>query len=193
MVLREIKAIAESRLGRPVQKAVVTVPAYFNDNQRQATKDAARIAGLEVLRILNEPTAAALAYGFGRGLNQRVAVYDLGGGTFDISVLEIGDDVFEVLVHQRGHVPRRRRLRRPHDRPPRRRVRRQRQNINLRNDPFALEKLKVAAESAKRDALGGRERGDPHPRRHQRTRWHTAFGLERVLTAQEFSSLVERT
>ena len=79
-------------------KAVITVPAYFNDNQRQATKDAGRIAGLEVLRILNEPTAAALAYGFGKGLNQRVAVYDLGGGTFDISVLEIGEDVFEVLA-----------------------------------------------------------------------------------------------
>ena len=73
------------------------MPAYFNDNQRQATKDAGRIAGLDVLRILNEPTAAALAYGFGRDLNQRVAVYDLGGGTFDISVLEIGKDVFEVL------------------------------------------------------------------------------------------------
>ena len=78
-------------------KAVVTVPAYFNDNQRQATKDAGRIAGLEVLRILNEPTAAALAYGFGRDVNQRVVVYDLGGGTFDVSILEIGKDVFEVL------------------------------------------------------------------------------------------------
>ena len=76
---------------------MVTVPAYFNDNQRQATKDAGRIAGLEVLRILNEPTAAALAYGFGRDVNQRIVVYDLGGGTFDVSILEIGKDVFEVL------------------------------------------------------------------------------------------------
>ncbi len=97
LVLKELKAIAESYLAQPVTKAVITVPAYFNDNQRQATKDAGRIAGLDVLRILNEPTAAALAYGFGRDVNQRIAVYDLGGGTFDVSVLEIGKDVFEVL------------------------------------------------------------------------------------------------
>jgi molecular chaperone DnaK len=97
LVLKEMKAIAESYLGQPVKKAVVTVPAYFNDNQRQATKDAGRIAGLDVLRILNEPTAAALSYGFGRDVNQRVVVYDLGGGTFDVSILEIGKDVFEVL------------------------------------------------------------------------------------------------
>ncbi len=97
LVLKEMKAIAESYLGQPVKKAVVTVPAYFNDNQRQATKDAGRIAGLEILRILNEPTAAALAFGFGQDLNQRVVVYDLGGGTFDVSILEIGKDVFEVL------------------------------------------------------------------------------------------------
>ncbi|SEM01119.1 molecular chaperone DnaK [Stigmatella aurantiaca] len=97
LVLKEMKAVAETYLGREVTKAVVTVPAYFNDNQRQATKDAGRIAGLEVLRILNEPTAAALAYGFGRDVNQRVVVYDLGGGTFDVSILEIGKDVFEVL------------------------------------------------------------------------------------------------
>jgi len=98
LVLKEMKAIAESYLGREIAKAVVTVPAYFNDNQRQATKDAGRIAGLEVLRILNEPTAAALAYGFGRDVNQKIVVYDLGGGTFDVSILEIGKDVFEVLA-----------------------------------------------------------------------------------------------
>ncbi len=97
LVLKEMKAIAETHLGREVNKAVVTVPAYFNDNQRQATKDAGRIAGLEVLRIINEPTAAALGYGFGRDVNQRIVVYDLGGGTFDVSILEIGKDVFEVL------------------------------------------------------------------------------------------------
>jgi molecular chaperone DnaK len=97
LVLKEMKAIAETYLNQPVKKAVITVPAYFNDNQRQATKDAGRIAGLEVLRILNEPTAAALAYGFGRDVSQRVVVYDLGGGTFDVSILEIGKDVFEVL------------------------------------------------------------------------------------------------
>ena len=97
LVLKEMRAIAESYLGQQVKRAVVTVPAYFNDNQRQATKDAGRIAGLDVLRILNEPTSAALAYGFGRDVNQRVVVYDLGGGTFDVSILEIGRDVFEVL------------------------------------------------------------------------------------------------
>src|SRR5512146_2237176 len=98
LVLKEMRAIAETNLGRQVTKAVVTVPAYFNDNQRQATKDAGRIAGLEVLRILNEPTAAALAYGFGRDVQQKIVVYDLGGGTFDVSILEIGKDVFEVLA-----------------------------------------------------------------------------------------------
>ncbi len=97
MVLKEMKSIVESHLGREVKKAVITCPAYFNDNQRQATKDAGRIAGLEVLRIINEPTAAALAYGFGKEISQKVAVYDLGGGTFDMSILEIGKDVFEVL------------------------------------------------------------------------------------------------
>ncbi len=96
-VLREMKAVVEAYVGEPVTKAVITVPAYFNDNQRQATKDAGRIAGLEVLRIVNEPTAAALAYGFGRDLKQKVVIYDLGGGTFDVSILEIGDGVFEVL------------------------------------------------------------------------------------------------
>src|SRR5437870_347043 len=97
LVLKEMKAIVENYLGHEVKKAVVTVPAYFNDNQRQATKDAGRVAGLEVLRILNEPTAAALSYGFGKDITQKIAVYDLGGGTFDISILEIGKDVFEVL------------------------------------------------------------------------------------------------
>ncbi|MFZ5470540.1 MAG: molecular chaperone DnaK [Myxococcota bacterium] len=98
LVLKEMKAIAEGYLGRPVSKAVITVPAYFNDNQRQATKDAGRIAGLDVLRMLNEPTAAALAYGFGRDVSQKIVVYDLGGGTFDVSILEIGKDVLEVLA-----------------------------------------------------------------------------------------------
>jgi molecular chaperone DnaK len=97
LVLKEMKAIAETAMGREVKKAVITCPAYFNDNQRQATKDAGRIAGLEVLRIINEPTAAALAYGFGKDINQKICVYDLGGGTFDVSILEIGKDVFEVL------------------------------------------------------------------------------------------------
>ncbi len=98
LVLKEMKEIAESYLGQTVTKAVITVPAYFNDNQRQATTDAGKIAGLDVLRIINEPTAAALAYGFGKQLKERVAVYDLGGGTFDISILDIGNDTFEVLA-----------------------------------------------------------------------------------------------
>ena len=96
MVLAKLKADAETYLGYPVTQAVITVPAYFNDSQRQATKDAGKIAGLEVLRIINEPTAASLAYGLDKKKDEKIAVYDLGGGTFDISVLEIGDGVFEV-------------------------------------------------------------------------------------------------
>jgi molecular chaperone DnaK len=97
LVLAELKLDAEAFFGKPVTKAVVTVPAYFNDGQRQATKDAGKIAGLDVLRILNEPTAAALAYGFGKTVNGKIAVFDLGGGTFDISVLEVGNNVFDVI------------------------------------------------------------------------------------------------
>jgi len=96
MILAKLKADAESKLGEKITQAVITVPAYFNDSQRQATKDAGKIAGLEVLRIVNEPTAASLAYGLDKKSDEKIAVYDLGGGTFDISVLEIGDGVFEV-------------------------------------------------------------------------------------------------
>jgi molecular chaperone DnaK len=98
MVLKELKADAEAFFGGPVRKAVITVPAYFNDGQRQATKDAGRIAGLEVLRIINEPTAAALAYGFGKSVNGKIAVFDLGGGTFDVSVLDVSNGVFDVIA-----------------------------------------------------------------------------------------------
>ena len=98
MVLSKLKADAESYLGETVTQAVITVPAYFNDSQRQATKDAGKIAGLEVLRIINEPTAAALAYGMDKDNEQKIMVYDLGGGTFDVSILEIGDGLFEVLA-----------------------------------------------------------------------------------------------
>ena len=98
MVLQKLKADAEAYLGEPVTQAVITVPAYFTDSQRQATKDAGKIAGLEVLRIINEPTAAALAYGIDKESDQKIMVYDLGGGTFDVSVLEIGDGVIEVLA-----------------------------------------------------------------------------------------------
>jgi len=95
-ILQKMKETAEKYLGQEVTKAVITVPAYFNDAQRQATKDAGKIAGLEVLRIINEPTAASLAYGLDKKQNKKIAVYDLGGGTFDVSILELGDGVFEV-------------------------------------------------------------------------------------------------
>ena len=98
MVLQKLKTDAESYLGESVTEAVITVPAYFTDSQRQATKDAGRIAGLEVKRIINEPTAAALAYGMDKETDQhKIMVFDLGGGTFDVSILEVGDGVFEVL------------------------------------------------------------------------------------------------
>ena len=96
MILAKLKSDAEAKLGEKITKAVITVPAYFNDSQRNATKDAGKIAGLEVLRIINEPTAASLAYGLDKKKDEKIAVYDLGGGTFDISALEIGDGVFEV-------------------------------------------------------------------------------------------------
>ena len=98
MILRKLRRDAEAFLGQEVTQAVITVPAYFNDMQRQATKDAGRIAGLEVLRIINEPTSAALAYGLDNGDPQKVMVYDLGGGTFDVSIIEIGEGVIEVLA-----------------------------------------------------------------------------------------------
>ena len=99
MILQKLKSDAESYLGTEVKQAVITVPAYFSDSQRQATKDAGRIAGLEVLRIINEPTAASLAFGIDKAdKDQKIMVYDLGGGTFDVSILDIGDGVFEVLA-----------------------------------------------------------------------------------------------
>jgi molecular chaperone DnaK len=96
MILQKMKQTAEDYLGSEVTQAVITVPAYFNDAQRQATKDAGKVAGLEVLRIINEPTAAALAYGLDKKKDEKIAVFDLGGGTYDISILELGDGVFEV-------------------------------------------------------------------------------------------------
>ncbi len=148
MILQKMKETAESYLGETVTQAVITVPAYFNDAQRQATKDAGKIAGLEVLRIINEPTAAALAYGLDKNDGKTIAVYDLGGGTFDVSVLEIGDGVFEVkstngdtflggedfdmrlveyLVSEF----------------------KKESGIDLKNDKLALQRLKEAAEKAK--------------------------------------------
>ncbi|MBC7315013.1 MAG: molecular chaperone DnaK, partial [Chloroflexi bacterium] len=148
MILAKLKADAEAYLGEKVTQAVITVPAYFNDAQRQATKDAGRIAGLEVLRIINEPTASALAYGLDKKKDERIAVYDLGGGTFDISILDLGEGVFEVkstngdtflggddfdqvimdwIINDF----------------------RKDQGIDLRNDRMALQRLKEAAEKAK--------------------------------------------
>jgi len=126
-VLKKMKKTAEEYLGETVSEAVITVPAYFDDSQRQATKDAGRIAGLDVKRIINEPTAAALAYGMDkeRG-DSKIAVYDLGGGTFDISIIEIadvdGEKTIRSVVDERRYVPRRRRLRQNVDRLPRRRI-----------------------------------------------------------------------
>ena len=149
MILQEMKMIAEDYLGQPIQKAVVTVPAYFNDGQRQATRDAGAIAGLDVIRIINEPTAAALAYGFGKNIDRRVAVYDLGGGTFDISIMEISSSgVFKVIstagdtflggedFDQRIIDWLVQGFRQEHD-------------IDLRTDRMALQRLKDAAEKAK--------------------------------------------
>src|SRR5438034_840567 len=155
-VLQEMKMIAEEHLGHAVEKAVVTVPAYFNDGQRQATKDAGRIAGLDVIRIINEPTAAALAYGFGKNIERKVAVFDLGGGTFDISILEIGNGVFEVIstagdTFLGGEDFDRRIIdwlvfgfEKQH-------------GIDLRKDKMALQRLKDVAEKAKCELSSGKE------------------------------------
>jgi molecular chaperone DnaK len=147
-ILQKMKETAESYLGEKVEKAVITVPAYFNDSQRQATKDAGKIAGLEVLRIINEPTAAALAYGLDRKGSGTIAVYDLGGGTFDISILEIGDGVFEVKstngdTFLGGEDFDKRVIDYLAD------EFKKEQGIDLRKDKLALQRLKEAAEKAK--------------------------------------------
>ena len=149
MILQKMKQTAEDYLGEEVQQAVVTVPAYFNDAQRQATKDAGTIAGLEVLRIVNEPTAAALAYGLDKGgTNEQIAVYDLGGGTFDISILELGDGVFEVKstngdTHLGGDDFDQKIINWLAE------EFQKNEGIDLRRDPMALQRLKEAAEKAK--------------------------------------------
>ncbi len=148
MILQKIKQDAEAYLGEPVVEAVITVPAYFNDSQRQATKDAGKIAGLNVLRIINEPTASALAYGLGKKVDQKIAVYDLGGGTFDISILDVGDEVFEVLstngdTFLGGDDFDQRIINWVAD------EFKKEQGIDLRQDRMALQRLKEAAEKAK--------------------------------------------
>ncbi len=153
MILQKLKADAESYLGQTVTQAVITVPAYFSDAQRQATKDAGKIAGLEVLRIINEPTAASLAYGLDKEGNQKILVYDLGGGTFDVSVLEIGDGVFEVLATNGNN-------RLGGDDFDDRVMNylaaefKKSNGIDLKNDKMALQRLKEAAEKAKIELSG---------------------------------------
>jgi molecular chaperone DnaK len=148
MILQELKKVAEDYLGEKVDRAVITVPAYFNDSQRQATKDAGEIAGLKVERIINEPTAAALAYGLEKKKNARIAVFDLGGGTFDVSILDVGDGVFEVLsTNGDGHLG--------GDDFDQRLIDfiaeefRKKEGIDVRKDAMALQRLKEAAEKAK--------------------------------------------
>ena len=148
MILQDLKKTAEDYLGEKVDRAVITVPAYFNDSQRQATKDAGEIAGLKVERIINEPTAAALAYGLEKKKNAKIAVFDLGGGTFDISILDIGDGVFEVIAtNGDGHLG--------GDDWDQRVIDyvaeefRKKEGIDIRKDPMALQRLKEAAEKAK--------------------------------------------
>ncbi len=153
MILQKLKADAEAYLGGKVEKAVITVPAYFSDSQRQATKDAGKIAGLEVLRIINEPTAAALAYGLDKGEEQTILVYDLGGGTFDVSILDIGDGVFEVRATSGNN-------RLGGDDFDQRIVDylvtefKKDTGIDLRNDKMAMQRLNEAAEKAKIELSG---------------------------------------
>lgn len=150
MILSKIKADAEAFLGEKVTEAVITVPAYFNDSQRQATKDAGKIAGLEVKRIINEPTAAALAYGLEGKKDEKIAVFDLGGGTFDVSILELGDGVFEVRstngdTHLGGEDFDNRIVNHFLD------VFKQQEGIDLKNDKAAMQRLKDEAEKAKKE------------------------------------------
>ena len=153
MILQKLKQDAEAYLGETVTQAVITVPAYFTDSQRQATKDAGRIAGLDVLRIINEPTAASLAYGLDKETNQKILVYDLGGGTFDVSILEIGDGVFEVQATAGNN-------RLGGDDFDQRLMDyiaddfKKNNGIDLRNDKMAMQRLKEAAEKAKIDLSG---------------------------------------
>ncbi|MCV3239264.1 molecular chaperone DnaK [Mesorhizobium sp. ZC-5] len=194
MILQKMKETAEAYLGEKVEKAVITVPAYFNDAQRQATKDAGKIAGLEVLRIINEPTAAALAYGLDKKEGKTIAVYDLGGGTFDISVLEIGDGVFEVkstngdtflggedfdmrLVEYLAAEFKKE------------------QGIDLKNDKLALQRLKEAAEKAKIELSSSSqtEINLPFITADQTGPKHLTLKLTRAKFEQLVDDLVQRT
>ncbi|MDC0719617.1 molecular chaperone DnaK [Nannocystis bainbridge] len=188
-ILQEMKMIAEAHLGVAVDKAVITVPAYFNDNQRQATKDAGRIAGLEVIRIINEPTAAALAYGFGKNLERKVAVYDLGGGTFDVSILAIGHGVFEVistagdtfLGGENFDLRVMQYLIETFE---------EDTGVNLREDRMAMQRLKDAAEKARCDLSSAREVIVDLPFLHTSPSGKV-FHLQEPLTQQQIEDLTE--
>jgi molecular chaperone DnaK len=196
MILQKMKQTAEDYLGEPVTQAVVTVPAYFNDAQRQATKDAGMIAGLEVLRIVNEPTAAALAYGLakGPGHSEKIAVYDLGGGTFDVSILELGDGVFEVKstngdTHLGGDDFDQRVIDWIAD------EFQGAEGINLRNDAMALQRLKEAAEKAKCElsSASQTEINLPFITADQTGPKHVQMSLTRAKFEQLVDDLVERS
>ncbi len=194
MILQKIKADAEAYLGGPVTQAVITVPAYFNDSQRQATKDAGRIAGLEVMRIINEPTASSLAYGLDRKADETIAVYDLGGGTFDISILDVGDGVFEVRstngdTFLGGDDFDERIIDWIADEFLRE------QGIDLRNDKAALQRLKEAAENAKKELSSKMETeiSLPYVTADASGAKHLQMTLTRAKLEQLVEDLVQRT
>lgn len=194
MILKKIKEDAEEFLGEKITEAVITVPAYFNDNQRQATKDAGKIAGLEVKRIINEPTAASLAYGLGKGKEEVIAVYDLGGGTFDISILEIGEGVFEVKSTSGDTFL-------GGDDFDRRVMDyiieefRKDQGIDLRGDQMALQRLKEAAEKAKIELSGSlqTEVNLPFITADASGPRHLVMTITRAKLEQLTADLIERT
>ncbi|GCE17074.1 molecular chaperone DnaK [Dictyobacter kobayashii] len=194
MILQKLKADAEARLGEPVTQAVITVPAYFNDAQRQATKDAGRIAGLEVLRIINEPTAASLAYGLDKKNDQTIAVYDLGGGTFDISILQLGEGIFEVKstngdTHLGGDDFDQLIMDWIAD------EFRREQGIDLRNDRMAIQRLKEAAEKAKVELSSAMqtEINLPFITADANGPKHLVMNLTRAKLEQLVGGLIERT
>jgi molecular chaperone DnaK len=194
MILQKLKADAEARLGERITQAVITVPAYFNDSQRQATKDAGKIAGLEVLRIINEPTAASLAYGLDKKSDQVIAVYDLGGGTFDISILQLGEGVFEVKAtngdtHLGGDDFDQRIIDWIAE------EFRKEQGIDLRGDRMAVQRLKEAAEKAKIELSSAlqTEINLPFITADASGPKHLVMSLTRAKLEQLVSDLIERT
>ena len=194
MILQKLKADAEAYLGQPVNQAVITVPAYFSDSQRQATKDAGKIAGLEVLRIINEPTAAALAYGVDKESEQKIMVYDLGGGTFDVSILDIGEGVLEVLstagdTHLGGDDFDQRIIDWMVD------EFKKSNGIDLSNDRMAMQRLKEAAEKAKIELSGMSQTSinQPYITADATGPKHLELTLTRAKFNELTADLVERT